>query len=60
MTKASAVGDDTPKRDGMSETTAPKGRTPTEGGAESEPTREEKERLDREAGDVADDLADFA
>ena len=60
MTKASAVGADTPKRDGMSETTAPKDRNNTEGGAETEPTCEEKERLDREAGDVADDLADFA
>lgn len=61
MTQAPAVGDDnSPKRDGTSETTAPNGRNPAEGTAEPEPSREEKERLDREAGDVADDLADFA
>jgi hypothetical protein len=36
------------------------GEPPHDDAKEAARTRKEKERLDREAGDVADDLADFA
>ncbi len=48
------------RRDDTSDPPAVDERIQKDSNEEAGKLREEKERLDREAGDVADDLADFA